>query len=215
MEVGHVNSNINEIYDMIQNAKSVPLSSTKCMIERDAALDILDDILASLPTEVENAIKICEARNELVNQARRESETIATTTKREAEERQARSRTESERMINDAKAEAERIIAKAKEEAQRLITKEEVYKEAQKQAKDMVDAASKKIEELKAVSNQYMDDALRQTEDALAKTLNDVKTTRTKFNSLVGKKNVAPTSAASMNNMVATQKFTTFTDIDV
>lgn len=213
MEVGHVNQNINEIYDMIQNAKAVPLSSTKCMLERDAALDILDDILASLPSELESAIKICEARNELVSQARRESETLVTNAKRETEERQSRSRNEAERTITDAKAEAERIIAKAKEEAQRLVTKEAVFQEAQKQAKDMVDNAAKKIEELKAVSNQYMDDALRQTEDTLAKTLNDVKTTRSKFNSLTGKKTQATVSPAP--SMAATQKFTAFTDIEV
>lgn len=213
MEVGHVNQNINELYDMIQNAKAVPLSSVKCMIERDAALDILDDILGCLPSELESAIKICEARNELVSQARRESESLATNAKREAEERQSRSRTESERIIADAKAEAERIIAKAKDEAQKMVTQESVYKEAQKQAKEMVDNATQKIEELKAVSNQYMDDALRQTEDTLAKTLNDVKSTRTKFNSLVGKK--APVSKTPAPNMAATQKFSTFTDIDV
>ena len=35
---------INALYDMIQDAKSVPLSSDKCIIERDKALDMLDCI---------------------------------------------------------------------------------------------------------------------------------------------------------------------------
>ena len=37
------------LYDMIDEAKSVPLSSEKCILERDKALDLLDDIKAGLP----------------------------------------------------------------------------------------------------------------------------------------------------------------------
>ena len=34
------------LYELIDEAKSVPLSSEKCIIERDKALDLLDDIKA-------------------------------------------------------------------------------------------------------------------------------------------------------------------------
>ena len=34
------------LYEMIDEAKGVPLSSDKCMVERDRALDLLDDIRA-------------------------------------------------------------------------------------------------------------------------------------------------------------------------
>ena len=37
------------LFEMIDEAKSVPLSSEKCMIERDRALDLLDDIRAQFP----------------------------------------------------------------------------------------------------------------------------------------------------------------------
>ena len=43
---------INALYDMIQDAKSVPLSSDKCIIERDKALDMLDDLSAQLPSSL-------------------------------------------------------------------------------------------------------------------------------------------------------------------
>ena len=37
---------------------------------------------------------------------------------------------------------------------------------------------------LRKVSNEYMDDALRRTEEAISQSLNDVQMTRAKFNQL-------------------------------
>ena len=65
---------ITALYDMIQDAKSVPLSSDKCIIERDRALDMLDDLSAQLPAELKQARTIVQSREELVSQARREAQ---------------------------------------------------------------------------------------------------------------------------------------------
>ena len=37
---------ISALYDTIQDARSMPLSSDKCIIERDRVLDMLDEIIA-------------------------------------------------------------------------------------------------------------------------------------------------------------------------
>ena len=61
-----MNNNLEELitalYDMIQDAKSVPLSSDKCIIERDKALDMLDDLSAQLPAELKQARTIVQSR---------------------------------------------------------------------------------------------------------------------------------------------------------
>ena len=84
-----MNNNLEELitalYDMIQDAKSVPLSSDKCIIERDKALDMLDDLSAQLPAELKQARTIVASREELVSQARREAEVIIRNAKAEAE----------------------------------------------------------------------------------------------------------------------------------
>lgn len=206
--VGHVNGIIDELYEMLQSARSVPLSSDKCMVERERALDILDDIINSLPAELENAKKICDSRNELIGQGRREAETLINGARREADELQSRSRADAESRLSSSRSEAESIIAKAKAQAQEMVTKEAVYKEAQNQAKQMISAAETKIEELKKASNAYMDDALKQTEESIAASLRDVQATRAKFNALTGRKvNTPPAPASSKASM--------FTDIDV
>ena len=47
------------LFEMIDEAKSMPLSSDKCILERDKALDLLDEIRAQFPME------LAEAKNSL------------------------------------------------------------------------------------------------------------------------------------------------------
>lgn len=44
---------IGALYDTVQDARSVPLASDKCIVERDRILDMLDEIIAQLPGELE------------------------------------------------------------------------------------------------------------------------------------------------------------------
>ena len=46
---------IGALYDMVQDARSMPLSADKCILERDKVLDMLDEIIAQLPGELKQA----------------------------------------------------------------------------------------------------------------------------------------------------------------
>ena len=142
---------INSLSDYIQDAKNLPLSADKCVLERDKALDILDEIIARLPGELKQSRAIVESRNELIGQARRESENI---------------------------------IRQAQEKANEMVTKEAIYVEAKRQCQDMVLQTQVRLAELRKASNDYMDDALRRTEEAIAQSLGEVKDTRAKFKAL-------------------------------
>ncbi len=76
MNEQHIEDIITTLYDMIQDAKSLPLGADKCILERDTALDLLDEIIAQLPSELKQSRTIVESRNELIGQARREAENI-------------------------------------------------------------------------------------------------------------------------------------------
>ncbi len=67
---------IGALYDMVQDARSMPLAADKCILERDRVLDMLDEIIAQLPGELKQSRTIVESRNELISQARREAEGI-------------------------------------------------------------------------------------------------------------------------------------------
>ena len=71
------------LFEMIDEAKSMPLSSDKCILERDKALDLLDEIRAQFPMELAEAKKLIAARTEYIASAKREAEAI----RRQAEEK--------------------------------------------------------------------------------------------------------------------------------
>ena len=143
---------IGALYDMVQDARAVPLAADKCMLERDRVLDMLDEIIARLPSELKQSRTIVESRNEIISQARRE---------------------------------AEAIIRQAQEQAKQMVTQEAVYIEAKKRSEELVQQTQTRIEELKKVSNEYMDDALRRTEEVIAQSLDNVRDTRTKFRAVM------------------------------
>ena len=71
------------LFEMIDEAKSMPLSSDKCILERDKALDLLDEIRAQFPMELAEAKKLIAARTEYIASAKREGELI----RKQAEEK--------------------------------------------------------------------------------------------------------------------------------
>ena len=143
---------ISALYDMVQDARGLPLGADKCILERDKVLDMLDEVIAQLPAELKQARTIVESRNELIGQARRE---------------------------------AEGLIRQAQEQAAKMVEEEAIYQEAKRQCQEMVLQTQGRLAELRKASNDYMDDALRRTEEAIAMSLEDVRDTRTKFKALI------------------------------
>ena len=139
---------IGALYDMVQDARAMPLAADKCILERDRVLDMLDEIIAQLPGELKQSRTIVESRNELISQARREAETI---------------------------------VRNAQEEAKQLVTKENIYIEARRRAEELAEQAQNRILQLRKAANEYMDESLRQTEETIARALNEVRDTRVKF----------------------------------
>ena len=64
------------LFEMIDEAKNAAFTSDKCVIERDRALDLIDDIRSQFPIELAESQKIMANRNELMASAKREAESI-------------------------------------------------------------------------------------------------------------------------------------------
>ena len=142
---------IGELYDMVQDARAMPLAADKCIMERDHVLDMLDEIIAELPAELKQARTIVESRNDLISQARRE---------------------------------AEGILRQAQDQAREMVAQEAIYQEAKRRSEDLVNQTQNKIAQLQKVGNEYMDDALRRTEETIAQALGEVQETRARFRGL-------------------------------
>ena len=152
MNEQNVEQIISALYDMVQSARSVPLSAEKCILEREKVLDMLDEVISQLPVELKQARTIVESRNELIGQARRE---------------------------------AENVIRQAQTQAAEMVQEETIYKEAKRQCQELVIQTQNRMAEIRKASNDYMDDALRRTEESIAMSLEDVRNTRSKFAALV------------------------------
>ena len=102
---GNIEELITAVYDMIQDAKSVPLSADKCIIERDRALDMLDELSAQLPGELKQAQTIVMSREEVVSQARREAEALIRSARQQADEM-----VKQEAIYQEAKRQCEQMV---------------------------------------------------------------------------------------------------------
>ena len=136
------------LYTMISEAWGVPLGNEKCIIERDKALSLLEDIKSQLPVELAEAKRLVSARDEFITNARREAESV----------RRA-----------------------AEEHARHMVEEQEIVRVAKARAAELVSNAENKSKELRRVANEYVDDALRRTEEAVTTALNEVTQSRSRF----------------------------------
>ena len=67
---------IDQLYTMVSEAWGVPLGNEKCIVERDQVLEILDEIKTAMPVELSEAKRLVSARDEFINNAKREAEGI-------------------------------------------------------------------------------------------------------------------------------------------
>jgi hypothetical protein len=136
------------LFEMIDEAKNAPLSSDKCVIERDRALDLIDDIRGQFPME------LAEAKKMMVNRAE---------------------------LVASAKREAESIRKSAEDKARVLLAEDGITLQAKQRANEMMQTAEERSRELKRSANEYCEDALRRTEEAVAEAYDEIKKSRARF----------------------------------
>lgn len=139
---------IEMLYNMINDAKSMPLSSEKCVIDRDAALDLLDELRAGLPAELKRAQDLIQAKKEYVDTAKRE---------------------------------VDRMMQQAEYDAKAKVSDSAVLIAARERGQQIVARAEDRSNEMYRVVNEYTEDALRRTEEAIQAALDEIKQSRVRF----------------------------------
>ena len=139
---------IDMLYEMIDGAKGVVLSPDKCIIVREDALDLLDELKGQLPLELKKAQDLIRARDEYVD---------------------------------SAKKEAERIRRQADMDAKAIVGESEITRVARDKAHEILVKADNQRETMINVTNEYTDDALRRTEEAIQMALEEIRESRARF----------------------------------
>lgn len=136
---------INELQDLIADAKSVPLTGGKVMVEAEKIYDILDEIQDTLPAEVRQAKNIVADRSQI---------------------------------IAEAKKEAEDIIRAAEERKKAMIEESEIMRAAKAEATELLNEVKSKAAEMRKAANDYVENIMKKTDDALTAQLTELRKTR-------------------------------------
>ena len=117
-----INELIDQLYASISDAKGFPLSVDKCILDRDNALDLLDEIRAQLPAEVAEAKRLVSAKAEVIRKTREEADQI----KKDAAAEAARM-VEKESIVIGAKKRAQEIVDEAQQKSDELRRASSAY----------------------------------------------------------------------------------------
>jgi hypothetical protein len=142
------------LYGMVNEAWGVPLGNDKCIIEREKAIDIINDIKAALPTSIAESKRLVAARDEFIGNAKREAESL----RKSAEEQAAQLVDEQE------------IVRVAREKSTAMLA------EAEKKTSELRRLASAYVDDMMRKAEECLNDALltvRQTQNAFKANIND------------------------------------------
>ena len=130
------------LYGMVTEAWGVPLGNDKCIIEREKAVDIINEIKANLPSALAEAKRLVSARDEFIGNAKREAEAM-----RKSAEEKSKAMIEEQEIVRVARARSAEMInsAEAKSKELRRVAAEYVD-EIMKQSEASVSEALAKLQ---------------------------------------------------------------------
>ena len=88
--------------------------------------------------------------------------------------------------IGSAKREAEAIRKAAEDRAREMVEEQEIVIAAKTRSNEVLTQAENRTRELYRVANEYVDDALRRTEEAINSALSEVRQSRSNFRAAAG-----------------------------
>lgn len=137
---------INNIQEMVQEAWTLPLSSDKCVIERDRMLDLIDELRSTLPGDIKMAAEIVQQRNQMMAEGRRELDTMKKRLEEEA--RRMLSKTE---IMQQARARAKEIVGGAEIQARELRRAASEYcEDALKRTEEVLNLSTDELKKARA-----------------------------------------------------------------
>ncbi len=127
-----VSTILDDIENLVVDAKRMPLTNSIFISESDL-VRLLDNLRQELPNELANAQEIMDSRDEILNQARGESEQII-----------SRAKDTAEQMIDESK-----IVRESQEKAELIM------EQTKAQAKELYETSYQQARQLRLNANNY------------------------------------------------------------
>ncbi len=163
-ELREVQKLVDMLHGMIDEAKNAPFSSDKCMISRDEALDILEEISAALPLELKRAQELLRAREEYVDSAKREVERMM----RQAE-LDAKTKVSETEVLAAARQKSHEITKRAEERSREMYRVANEYTEdALRRTEEAIQAALSEMQQARASFRAASQEKMQQSRERIA-----------------------------------------------
>jgi hypothetical protein len=160
-----ISGRIQQLEEIVVEAKSMPLS-TSVLINREEALELIQEMRAALPEEIKQARWVVKDREQLLTKARKDSEGVI----QQALEEQHRLASQEE-VVKAATREAERILDEARSEASQIRHEAEDYMDQRLAAFEAT--LGKTLEQIAQV-REAQEQAVGRIQDQLDRTLQQV-----------------------------------------
>ena len=144
MEERDVQRLLDMLYSLVDEAKSAAFSSDRCVINREEALDLLDEIKGKLPQELKKAQELIRAREEYVNAAKKEVE----------------------KMLRQADTDAKNIVSDSETLQQARQRSAEIIRRAEERSKELYAAANSYTEDALRRTEEAIQMALREVQES-------------------------------------------------
>ena len=186
---------LDDLYSMVSEAWGVPLGNEKCIVERDKLLGLLDEIKDKLPSELSEARRLVQTRNEFITNAKHEAEGI----RHQAEER-ARVLVSEQEVVRVAEAKSSEMMASTEQRVAQLRQAASQFCVQALQETEQAIAAAKQsaeqaIAEAVQTAEQAIQNAMQQSGGAIRTALQNVQNTRAGVAGALGSEAARPQRA--------------------
>ena len=183
---------LDDLYSMVSEAWGVPLGNEKCIVERDKLLGLLDEIKDKLPSELSEARRLVQTRNEFITNAKHEAEGI----RHQAEER-ARVLVSEQEVVRVAEAKSSEMMASTEQRVTQLRQAASQFCVQALQETEQAIAAAKQsaeqaIAEAVQTAEQAIQSAMQQSGGAIRTALQNVQNTRAGVANALGSEAARP-----------------------
>ena len=166
-----VDERINALISLIDEAPNALFGGSRCTVDREQVLDMLDEIRGALPQDLKMAREIVEKRNDVINAGKRESEAM----RKQAEEL-ARQMVNEHDIVVSARRQAAEITDSAETRAREIVSRAEEY------ARQITEKAEAQSYQITEACKNYCESYMNNAETMVQKALTELQETHSKLN---------------------------------
>ncbi len=163
MATNDVKRLLDTLYELIDGAKNAPLSSDRCIINRDEALDMIEEVRAQLPGELKRAQELIRAKEEYVEAAKRDVDRMM-----QKAELDAKSKVSESEVLATAREKGHDIIRRAEDRSREMYRVANDYTEdALRRTEEAIQMALDEIKQSRARFRSVSAEQMQKKRDEL------------------------------------------------